>query len=163
MAASKIKLGKVQDAVNDYEYGCMILTKLENSPKQKDKQKIGGKIEKTYMQLIDLYLQLNKQRHFQQVLTTLEQRLAGEYSYRMMNELANLLRKYQSYDLSQVYYKKALLCMKRKHKNLYLENWETGKILINIATVFYLQKNFPESIKYHNHAIEVLQRVLTKL
>jgi hypothetical protein len=74
----------------------------------------------------------------------------------MMNEVANLLRKHVQFDLAQIYYKKALLCMKRRHKNQYLENWETAKILINIATVFYLQKNFPESLKYHNHSIEVL-------
>jgi hypothetical protein len=55
----------------------------------------------------------------------------------MLNEVANLLRKHSQLDLAQTYYKKALLCMKRVHKNQYLENWETAKILINVATVYY--------------------------
>ena len=70
----------------------------------------------------------------------IESRLAScivEYSYRMLNEVANLLRKHDQLDMAQSYYKKALLCMKRVHKNQYLENWETAKILINVATVYY--------------------------
>ena len=80
----------------------------------------------------------------------------------MMNELANLHRKHEKLDSSLQYYKKSLLCMKRCHKNKYLENYETAKIIINIATVCYLQMNLPDSLKYHYHALEVLQRVMTK-
>lgn len=80
----------------------------------------------------------------------------------MMNELANLHRKHDNLDTSLIFYNKALVCMKRRHKNKYLENWETAKIIINIATVCYLKMNLPDSLKYHHHAQEVLQRVLTK-
>lgn len=49
--------------------------------------------------------------------------------------------------------------MKRRHKNKYLIQPETAKILINIATVHFITTNFPESAKYYNHALEVLYRV----
>lgn len=79
-----------------------------------------------------------------------------------MNELANLQRKHNNLDQSLSFYQKALLCMKRRHKTLYLENWETAKIITNMATVFYLMHNYPDSIKYHFHALEVLDRVIAK-
>ena len=75
-----------------------------------------------------------------------------------MNELANSLHQHQEFDLAQTYYKKALLCMKRRHKNKYLNQPETSKILINIATVHYLVRNFQEAVKYYQHALEVLYR-----
>jgi len=40
-----------------------------------------------------------------------------EYAYKMMNELANLLQKHNKNDKAINFYKKALLCMKRKYKN----------------------------------------------
>ena len=53
--------------------------------------------------------------------------------------------------------------MKRRHKNKYLDHSETAKIIINMATVYFLMQNFAESLKYHHHAIEVLDRVLRQL
>ena len=74
----------------------MILSRIEKKPKG-EKEKIIAKLDKFYIQLIDLYLQTNKSENFRQILTLIEQRLASdirEYSYRMLNEVANLLRKH---------------------------------------------------------------------
>ena len=79
----------------------------------------------------------------------------------MMNELANLIRDHGHDQASLEYYKKALLCMKRRHKNKYVEHWETGKILINIATTHYNLSNLREALRYYSHAIEVFDRVKT--
>lgn len=97
-------------------------------------------------------------------MQTLESRLESisntdEYAYRMMNELANLLQKYELHDKSIIYYKKALLCMKRRHKNRFNQQPETAKILINIATVLFATSNIAESLKSYMHALEVLGKV----
>jgi len=44
----------------------------------------------------------------------------------MMNEIANAFRQNQQWDKALLFYKKALLCMKRRHKNKYLSNYETS-------------------------------------
>lgn len=82
-----------------------------------------------------------------------------EYAYRMMNELANLLQKHKMHDKSILFYKKALLCMKRRHKNRFNQQPETAKILINIASVLYVTNNVKESLKSFMHALEVLGKV----
>ena len=76
-----------------------------------------------------------------------------------MNELANSLHQHQEFERALVYYKKALLCMKRRHKNKYIAQPETAKILINIATVHFVTRNSHEALKYYQHAVEVLYRV----
>lgn len=154
----------------------MILSKLEmkeHSKREKNYQqsglsKVAKKLDKIYLQLIDLYLELNNVAQCRQALSLLESRLerlsnSHEYSYRMMNELANTLHRHKDMDLALNYYKKALLCMKRRHKNKYLDHSETAKIIINMATVYFIIENFAESLKYHHHAIEVLDRVLRKM
>lgn len=76
-----------------------------------------------------------------------------------MNELANLLRKHENLELASQFYKKALLCIKRRYKTDYLNHESTSKVLINIATVSYLLQNIPEALKYYNHAIEILSKI----
>ena len=106
---------------------------------------------------------MGRDRDSKQLLSLLEQRLekislSQEYAYRMMNELANLIRDHGHYEASLEYYKKALLCMKRRHKNKYVEHWETGKILINIATTHYNLSNLREVLKYYSHALDVKKK-----
>jgi hypothetical protein len=54
LATAKLKsenLG-IQGAINDYEYACMILSKLENendNNNQKDLKKISSKLDKLYL------------------------------------------------------------------------------------------------------------------
>ena len=56
MAASRLKdVGNKQSAINDFEYACMILSRIEKKSKG-DRQKIIAKLDKFYIQLIDLYL-----------------------------------------------------------------------------------------------------------
>jgi hypothetical protein len=58
-----------------------------------------------------------------------------DHAFKMMNELANILKLNFSYKLSLNYYRKALICIKRKHKNNFMKMWETSQILINIAII----------------------------
>ena len=100
----------------------------------------------------------------QSVIQTMEERLESvahedDYAYSIMNELANTLRKHENFELSAQFYKKALLCVKRRYKQDYLNQFGTAKVLVNLATVHYLLKNVPESIKYYKHAIEVLENI----
>ena len=149
----------------------MILSKLEKSeePLQENElSKVTKKLDKVYLQLTDLYLVANKAVQCRQILQLLESRLerlsnSHEYSYRMMNELANILHRHRRMDLALIYYKKALLCMKRRHKNKYLDHAETAKIIINMATVYFMLENLPESLKHHHHASDVLNRVLGRI
>lgn len=50
--------------------------------------------------------------------------------------------------------------MKRRHKNLFNQQPETAKILINIASVLYTTNNIAESLKSFSHALEVLSKIL---
>ena len=68
-----------------------------------------------------------------------------DYPYGIMNEIANILRKHELFDLASQFYKKALLCIKRRHKSDYLLQFSTAQILSNLATVQYLVRNLPES------------------
>ena len=61
--------------------------------------------DKLYLILVDLYLQTNKAKECQSVINTLEERLESvssedDYAYTIMNELANVLRKHNNYELS---------------------------------------------------------------
>ena len=48
--------------------------------------------------------------------------------------------------------------MKRRHKNKYIMEPETAKIIINIATLYFIMKDLKESAVYYQHALEVLYR-----
>ena len=59
--------------------------------------------DKLYLILVDLYLQTNKTKECQSVINTLEERSVSsedDYAYTIMNELANVLRKHNNYELS---------------------------------------------------------------
>lgn len=45
--------------------------------------------------------------------------LKDAYAYKMMNELANELLKHEMADDALVFYRKSLICMKRRHKNAF--------------------------------------------
>jgi tetratricopeptide (TPR) repeat protein len=163
------------EAIQHYEQACMILTKLEGEeakPSGRAKEqleaselsKVHLKLDKVHLKLIDLYLDTQQALQCKQIISLVERRLdsistSQEYAYRLMNELANSLHQHQEYDQALIYYKKALLCMKRRHKNKYIAQPETAKILINIATVHFVVRDLAESLKYYQHALEVLYRV----
>lgn len=101
----------------------MVLATLE---KKDGQDKITEKLDKMYLQLADLYLTIEKPVECESVIQILEQRLElvsseDDYAYGIMNELANILRKHQNLDLSAQFYKKALLCIKRRYKTDYLK------------------------------------------
>jgi tetratricopeptide (TPR) repeat protein len=76
-----------------------------------------------------------------------------------MNELANILRKHENFEVSAQFYKKALLCIKRRFKQDFMKHFETAKVLVNLATVHFLLQNIPEAIKYYQHSLDVLLNV----
>lgn len=143
----------------------MILATLESKKDdQNDKIKIAEKLDQLYLQLIDLYLTIEKPAEAESVIQLLESRLTmnsseDDYAFGIMNEMANTLRKHNNLELSNEYYKKALLCIKRRYKTDFKKQLSTSKVLINIATVHYLLENAPEAIKYYNHSIEVLNLI----
>jgi tetratricopeptide (TPR) repeat protein len=73
-----------------------------------------------------------------------------------MNELANILRKHNNLSVAIQLYKKALLSIKTRFKNAYLEQRDTSKILINIGSTEYMRDNTLEALKYYHHALNVL-------
>ena len=40
--------------------------------------------------------------------------------------------------------------------------FSTAQILVNIATVQYLLENFPESIKFYRHTLDILDKIISK-
>ena len=129
--------------------------------------KMTERLDQLYLELINLYLMVDKPTECQSVMQNLEDRLEtmavyDDYAFGIMNEIANMLRKHENLDLATSYYKKALLCIKRRYKSEYLCQMATSKILINIATVQYLTKNPSEALKYFNHALDVLQKIQNK-
>ena len=74
-----------------------------------------------------------------------------------MNELANTIRKYDNFPLAVSLYKKALLSLKTRFKNSYLQQRDTSRILINIASTEFMRLNFVEACRYYEHALSVLR------
>ena len=114
--------------------------------------------------LIDLYLTTENQADCQSVINQLELRLenashSSDQSFKAMNELGTILRKHNNLELAAQFYKKSLLCIKRRHKQEFLSQFETSKVLVNLASVYYLLKYVPEALKYFNHALEVLGKI----
>merc|ERR1711935_684444 len=96
-----------------------------------DQTKISERLDQLYLQLADLYMVVEKQDECQSVLETLEQRLelaaeSSDYPYGIMNEIANILRKHESYELASQFYKKSLLCIKRRYKSEYMHQFSTS-------------------------------------
>mmetsp|Transcript_30425 Transcript_30425/g.29792 ORF Transcript_30425/g.29792 Transcript_30425/m.29792 type:complete len:113 (-) Transcript_30425:136-474(-) len=98
----------------------------------------------------------------QSVLNTLETRLDSlmdnENTYKIFNELGNVLRKHNNVDLAINYYKKGILSIKQIHKTNYLQMKETGKVLINIATCESTNGNWSEAMKHYDHTLQVLMK-----
>lgn len=114
----------------------MVLLDLE----KKDSDKASSKLDKIYLSLVKLYLQENNFIKVKQILSSMELRLEAisnkdAYSYKLMNELANILVKANLKEDAIAFYKKALICLKRRHKNNFMSLPETAKILFNMAKV----------------------------
>lgn len=75
-----------------------------------------------------------------------------------MNEVAIIYHENEDLDTALKFYKKALLCMKKRYKNRFQEQKETSKILINIASLYESVSNFPDACKYYHHALDVLYK-----
>lgn len=74
------------------------------------------------MALINLYLESSNFKKVRELLNLIELRLDSlsakdSYAYRMMNELANTLLKHNMRDDALSFYRKSLICMKRRYKN----------------------------------------------
>ena len=105
------------DALYHLEMAAMILLELE-----KDDTKYSVKLDKIYLQMVGLYLMQDARGKAKQLLNVLELRLEGlaqkdAYGYKMMNELANTLLQHSLHEEALSFYRKALICMKRRHKN----------------------------------------------
>ena len=68
----------------------------------------------------------------------LEQNLEDVFTFKLLNELGNTIRKHDDLPLAIQLYKKSLLSIKMRFKNEYLRMRDTSKILINIASTEFM-------------------------
>jgi hypothetical protein len=40
-----------------------------------------------------------------------------------------------------------------------MQQFSTGKVLVNLATMHFLMENVPEALKYYKHSLEVLVNI----
>lgn len=129
-------------------------------------QDLWEQLNRTYLCLVDLYLQLDDgSDSAQQILTQLEIRLEQmmehQSTFQIMSELGNTLRKHNQLELAVQLYKKSLLSLKHRFKNNYLQQRETSKIIINIASTEFIRNNLAEAMRYYEHAVLVLNQTKT--
>lgn len=160
---------RAQDAINILEHAGMILSKLETQKltlagtkiKEEDRKRIALQLNKLYVQLINLYMGLDRRAEADQLISQaegrLEQCLEDLYTFKLMNELGNCLRKHDDLPTAVQLYKKSLLSIKIRCKNDYLQMRDTAKILINIASTEFMQDENVESLRYYQHALNVLK------
>eukprot|EP00347_Sterkiella_histriomuscorum_P023783 403333405 len=131
------------ESIKRLEHACVIMKRIEKQkihPEFKQKEIITN-VNKILLKLIDMYLQVN-QIH-QNGYNTIQ--IDDELSYKLLNETANILRKHNN-----------TICLKNKYKNTYLDQFDTSKILINIASCEYMRQNYQEALKYYEHALQVV-------
>ena len=71
------------------------------------------KLERLYLQLVEIYLILEKEKECSDIVSILENKQNPD----IQQELGNLLRKHNNLELCIEFYKKVLLLLKRKHLN----------------------------------------------
>lgn len=79
------------------------------------------------------------------------------FTFKLLNELGNTLRKHDDLPTAVQIYKKSLLSIKIRCKNDYLQMRDTAKILINIASTEFMQDENVESLRYYQHALNVIK------
>ena len=67
------------------------------------------------------------------------------------------MRKHDDLPMAVQLYKKSLLSIKTRFKNDYLQMRDTAKILINIASTEFMQDENVESLRYYQHALNVIK------
>ena len=108
-----------------------------------------------------MYLELDDGSDFAQQLVAqlerrLEQSMEDASTSQLMCELGNTLRKHNQLELAVQLYKKSLLSLKQRFKNTYLQQRDTSRIIINIASTEFMHNNMSEALRYYEHAIVVL-------
>ena len=106
-------------SIQHLEHATIILSKLEGRD-----PRCAEKLDSTYVQLAELYLLVDKDSEFNSIIELLEGRLeavteAEDRAYIQMNELGVVMRRLGRHDLASTYFKKALLCIKRRYKSNY--------------------------------------------
>lgn len=128
---------------------------------QEFKEKISFQLDKVYLQLINLYLSVDKKVEAQHLTEQLESRfeskLEEKSTFKLLNEQANILRKHDNPAAAVQLYKKSLLSIKTRFKNDYLSQRDTSRILINIASTELIRDNLVEAVRYYEHALHVIQ------
>ncbi|CDW82633.1 tpr domain containing protein [Stylonychia lemnae] len=165
---------KYSECIKKLEHAALIMKRLEKNkiPTMMISAELTQSINKIILRLLNLYLKVNQITQAQSVIHEIDQR-AKEHddsiSFKLLNELGNTLRNHNNSQFALEFYKKALqfqyllivnanrLCLKNKYKNSYLEQYDSSKILINIASCEYIRENYHESLKYYEYALQVLQ------
>lgn len=119
-------------SISHLEHASLILVKLEG----KD-ARCASKLDTIYVQLAELYLMVDKDAEFSSIVELLEGRLEAiteseDRAYEQMNELGVAMRRLGRHDLASTYFKKALLCIKRRYKSSYKTMEYTQEIAANL-------------------------------
>lgn len=83
--------------------------------------------------------------------------MEDQFTFKLFNELANVVRKHGDFNVAIQLYKKSLLSIKSRFKNGYLKSRDTSKILINIASTEFMRDNLQEALRYYEHALNVVR------
>jgi tetratricopeptide (TPR) repeat protein len=148
----KIKSEEFEDSIKLYEYASKLYQYIEGG--------LGKQGKVIYLKLIEIYFKSRDDSkadtHVSELLESLESSKNSEEKYTIFNNLANIQKKYGEHKLSIELYKRALQTVKHVHRNNYMYLKQTCRILINLAEVYVDMENYQNSVKYYEHALNVM-------
>ena len=148
----KVKTEEYEDAIKLYEYAGKLYQFIE---KGLGKQ---GKI--ICLKLIEIYCLIRNdtktETHTAELLDTLESSKNTEEKYTLYNDLANVQKKNGQHKLAIELYKRALQTVKAVHRTNYMYLKQTCRILINLADAYSEMENYQNTVKYLDHALNVM-------
>lgn len=148
----KVKSEEFEDSIKLYEYAAKLYQFIEGG--------LGKQGKVIYLKLIEIYFKLRNDTkadtHVTELLESLENAKNTEEKYTILNDLANVQKKYGQHKLAIELYKRALQTVKQVHRNNYMYLKQTCRILMNLAEVCADMENYPNSVKYYEHALNVM-------
>ena len=129
IGAACFNAGRFSDCIKVYEEAGMVYQKIENMSATQNRKMLNPPsamaLSKVYLHLINLYFLVGKEQEAINVISIVSERVEGiedNSSFVVMNEVGNILRKYERLDMAREAYKKAMGLMKRLSGSRYLES-----------------------------------------
>lgn len=156
-AKMKFKSDELEDALKLYEYAAKLYHSVEKG--------LGKQGKLICLKLIDLYSHVRNDIKADaltsDLLENLENAKNKDDKYTLYNDLANIQKKNDQHKLAIEIYKKALQTVKQVHRNNYMYLKPTSKILINLADTYTQLENHQSSVRYLEHALNVMNNTHT--